>query len=142
MMTVVGCGGSNDRLSASGYARSASATCVHANRTVARIEIPTLSSSRDASIAVARIVAIARSTIDDLRDLRPPEALADAVQKWIALLDQAADELELTSEHLRAKRVDSAVAFATKATVLFDRAEQLVARWRVTSCRGPELPTV
>ena len=34
-------------------------------------------------------------TIEDLREVRPPEALALTVQKWIALLDQGADELEL-----------------------------------------------
>jgi hypothetical protein len=140
MMTVVGCGGGRDRLSASGYARAASTTCVHANRMVARVELPTLSNRQDASRAIARVVTVSRHTIDELRDLRPPGPLAETVEQWIALLDQAADELESMAAQLRAAQVDAALDFGTKATTLFDRAEQLATRLRVTSCRGPELP--
>lgn len=140
MMTVVGCGGGQDRLTASGYARAASSTCAHANRMLERVQIPTLSREHEAARAMTRTVAIARDMIHELRHLRPPEHWAGTVQRWIALLDQAADELELMADHLRAERFDDAVEFGAKATILFDRAEQLVARLRVTSCRGPELP--
>ena len=140
MMTVVGCGGGQDRLSASGYARAANAMCMHADRMVARVEIPRFSSQHDASRAIARIVVITREAVDDLRDLKPPERLSDTVQRWIALLDQAADELEQMAAHVRTGRIDAAVDFGAKATILFDRAEQLDTGLRVTSCRGPELP--
>ena len=140
MMTVVGCGGGQDRLSASGYARAASATCVHANRMVARVELPTLSNPQDASRAMARVVTISRHSIDELGGLRPPDPLAETVEKWIALLDQAADELDSMAAQLRDAQVDAAVDFGAKAMRLFDRAEQLATQLRVTSCRGPELP--
>ena len=142
VMVVAGCGGGSDRLSASAYARAASAVCARGNHTVARIELAPLASAHDASRAMARIVLVERQTIDDLRALRPPEHLADTVQKWIALLDQSADELELMGVRLRAGRTAEAVDFGTKATTLLDRARELVAPFRVTSCRGPELPTV
>ena len=91
---------------------------------------------------MARIVVVQRGTIDDLRDIRPSEQLAGTVQKWIALLDQGADELELMSVRLRAGRTAEAVEYGAKATTLLDRARELVAPLRLTSCRGPVLPTV
>jgi hypothetical protein len=141
-MVVAACGGGSDRLSASGYARAASGVCARANRAVTRISLPSFSLRHDASRSVTHIVVIQRRAIDDLRDLRPPGRLANTVQRWIALLDQAADELELTGSHLRAGRRGEAVAFGAKATTLLERARELVAPLRVTSCHGPELPTV
>jgi hypothetical protein len=91
---------------------------------------------------MAKIVRVQRETIDELRDLRPPEHLSDTVQKWIALLDQSADELELMSARLRSGHGGEAVDFGAKATTLLDRAREVVAPIRVTSCRGPDLPTV
>jgi hypothetical protein len=142
VMVLVGCGGGNRRLSAPEYARAASVVCVRANRAVARVTVPSFSSRRDAVHAMARVVTIERRTIDDLRALRPPGRLADTVQRWIALLDQAADELERTGMHLRAGRDGDAVEYGARATTLLDRARELVAPIRVTSCHGPELPTV
>jgi hypothetical protein len=141
-MVAAACGGGSDRLSAADYARAASETCARANRLIARIEVPPLAESNDAARAMARVVAAERAAIDDLRRLRPPEELADTSQTWIALLDQGADELELMSARLRTGHGAEASAFGAKATTLLDRARELVAQLRVTSCRGPELPTV
>ncbi len=60
---------------------------------------------------MARIVVVQRETIDDLRDIRPSQRLAGTVQKWIALLDQGADELELMSLRLRAGHTDEALDY-------------------------------
>ena len=89
-----------------------------------------------------RIVVVQRATIEELRELRPPEHLAVTVQKWIALLDQGADELELMAVRLRVGRNEEALAYGAKAVTLLDRAREVVAPLRVTSCRGPVLPTV
>jgi hypothetical protein len=91
---------------------------------------------------MTRIVALQRDTIEDLRGVRPPEQLTSTVQKWIALLDQAADELEVMSARLRAGHTDEALEYGAKATTLLDRARELVAPQHVTSCRGPVLPSV
>jgi hypothetical protein len=109
---------------------------------LARVELPPFSAGRDAARATSRAVAISRKAIGDLRGLRPPQRLSDTVQQWLALLDQATDELERMGNNAQDGRVDDAVAFGAKATTLFDRAEQLVAPLRITSCGGPELPTV
>ena len=145
-IAIAGCGGGDERLSAPDYAREASTLCRRANLAVARIEIPPLTARGGASNAAARamtrIVVVQRDTIDDLRGVRPPEQLSTTVQKWIALLDQGADELEKMSLRLRAGHTDQALEYGAKATTLLDRARQLVAPLRVTSCRGPVLPTV
>jgi hypothetical protein len=142
VMVVGGCAGGSDRLSAPEYAREVSDVCRRGNRAVAHIEIPSLTSEHDASRAMARVVVVQRDTIDELRDVRPPDSLAASVQKWIALLDQGADELELMSIRLRAGRTPEAVEYGAKATTLLDRARELIAPLHVTSCRGPVLPTV
>jgi len=143
---LAGCGGGNGRLAAPEYAREASKLCRRGNRAVARVEIPPLiarrGSSRAASRAMAQIVVVQRDTIDHLRDVRPPEALTGTVQKWIALLDQSADELEVMSVRLQKGRTDEALEYGAKATTLLNRARELMAPLRVTSCRGPVLPTV
>jgi hypothetical protein len=142
VMVMGGCGGGSERLSAPEYAREVSTLCRRGNRAIARIEIPPLASERDAARAMTSVVVVQRDTIDDLRGVRPPEALTGTVQKWIALLDQGADELELMSIHLRAGRTGEALDFGVKTTVLLDRARELAAPLQVTACRGPVLPTV
>jgi hypothetical protein len=141
-MVVTACAGGDGRLSAAEYVGQASELCRRGNRAVERVEIPPLTADRDASRAMARIVVVQRGTIDELRGLRPPEHLTDLVQKWIALLDQGADELELMGARLRAGAQADASEYGAKATTLLDRARELVAPLRVTSCRGPALPTV
>ncbi len=146
VMVVAGCGGGNERLTAREYAREASELCRRGNRSVARIDVPritaTADGTRDGARAMTRIVVAQRVTIEGLRELRPPEHLAVTVQKWIALLDQGADELELMAARLRVGRNDEALAYGAKAVTLLDRAREVVAPLRVTSCRGPVLPTV
>jgi len=146
VLVVAGCGGGNERLSARDFAHQASALCRRVNRAVARIELPRFTAASDgtpeAARAVTRIVVVQRDTIDELRDLRPPERLSLTVQKWIALLDQGADELELMALRMRGGHTDDALAYGAKAVILLDRAREVVAPLRVTSCRGPVLPTV
>lgn len=141
-LVVAGCGDASRHLSAPEYAREVSNVCRRGNRAVARIEVPPLTRDRDASRAVARIVVVQRAAIDELRAARPPRSLADTVQRWIALLDQGADELDVMSTRLHAGRTDEAIDYGAKATTLLDRAQELVAPLRVTSCRGFSLPTV
>jgi hypothetical protein len=146
VLLMVGCGGGNSRLAPRAYAREASALCARSNRAVARITVPAIPIAGDGSHAAARalthIVAVERDTIEALRDLRPPERLTDTVQRWIALLDQGADELELMAARLRSGHGTQALDFGAKAVTLLDRAREVAAPLRVTSCRGPMLPAV
>ena len=146
VLLMTGCGGGNGRLSARAYAHEASARCTRNNRAVARVTVPALPvgdhGSRTAARALARIVVVERDTIDSLRALRPPERFAATVQRWIALLDQGADELELMAARLHTGHGAEALDFGAKADTLIDRAREVIAPLGVTSCRGPVLPTV
>jgi hypothetical protein len=141
MITLGGCGGGNERLSAPAFAREASKVCRRGNHAVVRIDIPPLTASGASSRAIARVVVVQRDMIDDLRSVRPPDAVAAIVQKWIALLDQGTDELELMGLRLHAEHTADAADYGAKATMLLGRAREVVAPLRVTSCRGPVLPT-
>jgi hypothetical protein len=136
---MAGCGGGGERLSSSGYVRRASGICTRANRGVARVDLPALDDGRRAADALARVVVIQRSSIDELRGLRPPERLGSLNQRWIALLDQGTDELELMGMRLGDGRRTDADGYADNASKLLYRARTLVAPHGVTSCRGPAL---
>ena len=112
---------------------------MRANRAVARVDLPAPADAERAAAALAKIVAIQRASIDDLRELRPPEQFGSLSQRWIALLDQGTDELELMRTRLRDGRHADAGTYADNASRLLVRARMLVARHGVTSCRGPAL---
>jgi len=139
-MIVSGCGGGDGPLSAARYAHEVSAVCTRTNRAVDRVAMPPLGRRGDATRALARIVEIQRVAIADLRGLRPPDRASGLHQRWIALLDQATDELEQIEHSLsRGHRIE-ARGFADKATTLLARARQVMSPRGVTTCRGPELP--
>jgi hypothetical protein len=138
-VVIAGCGGGGGRLSSSGYVRRASGICARANRAVARVDVPSLADHEGAADAMGRIVVIQRDSIDELRRLRPPERLGSLNQRWIALLDQGTDELELMSAQLRSGRPADADTYADHASKLLARARVLVAPHGVTPCRGPAL---
>ena len=119
-----------------GIRPAASAICVRGNRAVAPVDVPPSSGRRRLGAGAGAVVAVQRD-----RDRRPArvasaERFAGTVQRWIALLDQGADELELMVRACAADR-EPPPTYAAKATTLLDRARELVAPLRVTSCRGP-----
>jgi hypothetical protein len=134
-----GCGGGSARLSAPRYVREASGICSAANRAVGRVQIPSLGDARAAARAVRRVVVIQRDSIDGLRGLKPPERLGSLNQRWIALLDQGTDELDLMRVSLADGKGSLAADYAGKASILLDRAHVLVSAHGVISCRGPAL---
>ena len=84
---------------------------------------------------------IQRSSINGLRGLRSPQGFGTLPERWIALLDQATDELQLMRDALAAGRAVDAAAYGEKASDLLGRAQVLVRARGMTSCRGPELTT-
>lgn len=139
VMVIAGCGGGGERLSSAGYVRRANAICVRANRAVALVDVPALPGGERAALALTQIVRIERDAISDLRGLRPPPRFGALNQRWIALLDQSIDELELVVTRLRGGALAAADTYAGNASKLLARARDLVAPHGVTSCRGPAL---
>jgi hypothetical protein len=141
IVVTAGCGGGAGRLSAPDYVQRASRICVHANVAVAHVTIPPLGERAAAERALVHVVEIQRSSINGLRGLRSPQGFGTLPERWIALLDQATDELQLMRDALAAGRAVDAAAYGEKASDLLGRAQVLVRARGMTSCRGPELTT-
>ena len=76
--------------------------------------------------ALVHVVEIQRSSISGLRGLRSPQGFGTLPERWIALLDQATDELQLMRDALAAGRAVDAAAYGEKASDLLGRAQVLV----------------
>jgi hypothetical protein len=138
-MLAAGCAGGAGRLTATAYVQRASGICAHANLAVARVTIPPLDRRAAARRALRRVVAIQRSSIEGLRGLESPDGFGELAERWIALLDQGTDELQLMGRALADGRGAEAQAYGEKASDLLGRAQVLVTARGMTSCRGPEL---
>ncbi len=91
---------------------------------------------------MARVVVIQRSSIDELRGAAAARGARRAsTQRWIALLDQGTDELELMGAATLATPGAAASRRLRRqgVAILLDRAQVLVGAHGVTSCRGPSL---
>jgi hypothetical protein len=141
VLLVAACGAGSRQLSVPGYTQAASAVCARANRAVGRVDLTELRDPARAARTVRRVVVVQRRSLDELRELRLPQRLATVVPQWLALLDQATDELERMEQDLRRGDDAEADEYAMKAATLLARARDLVAPLRLTSCRGPELTT-
>jgi hypothetical protein len=136
---ATGCGGGGARLSAHEYVKASSAVCARANRAVDRVHVPDLGSSENARRAMGRVVAIHRASVDSLRDLRPPKDYEHTAKVWIALVDQALDELDGMRGALRAGDRRMAISYANKATTLDERSQAIAREHNITPCRVPTL---
>lgn len=134
-----GCGAGNARLSARAYVKASSAVCVRANRAVSRVHVPNLGRAERARRATARVVAIHRASVDSLRDLRPPKDYEHTARIWIALVDQALDELDEMRGALREGDRRTAILYANKATALDERSQTIAREHGITPCGVPAL---
>ncbi|MEX1009060.1 MAG: hypothetical protein WD271_14610 [Acidimicrobiia bacterium] len=126
-----GCGTGNARLSERGFVRESSAVCARANRAIARIETSNLGRLS------AKVVAIHRSSVASLRDLRPPRSYEHTAKVWIALIDQTLDEVDAMRTAMRASHDGEAGAYARKATALEARARAIARGPGITPCLTP-----
>jgi hypothetical protein len=139
LMLTGGCGVGRGRLSAREYVKESSAVCTRANRAVSHIHVPDLGDTAGARRATARVVAIHRASLGSLRDLRPPKDYEHAVKVWIALVDQALDELDEMRQALLDGHSSSAISYANKAAALDQRSQRIAREHGITPCRVPEL---
>jgi hypothetical protein len=128
---LAACGDGGGRLDAQDYVRDTSAVCARANRAIARI------AKTNAMRESVRVVEIHRRTVRSLRGLRPPKASQATANLWIALVDQALDELDAMRAALRARRFGTAADYARKAAMLSRRAVDIAREHHITPCRVP-----
>jgi hypothetical protein len=130
---AAGCGGGNPRLDARGFVRESSAVCARGNRSIDRIQ------TADPGRASARIVTIHRRSVDALRGLQPPRSFEHSAKLWIALIDQALDEVDAMRAARRAGHDAEAKAYAQKAAALDARSRAVARHHEITPCRIPDL---
>jgi hypothetical protein len=139
LVLMGGCGVGKGRLSAREYVKESSAVCSRANREVSRVHVPELGDAARARRATARVVAIHRASIGSLRDLRPPKDYEHMVRVWIALVDQALDELDQMDQALRDGDATGAISYASNATALDQRSQRIAREYGITPCRVPAI---
>ena len=140
-LVAVGCGTGGGRLSVRDYVRRAGDVCRDANAVLARIAVPDLSAARAAPRAMRRAVRVERRAVHELRGLHPPGRLADLHQRWVALLEQGADEMERAAIDAQRGHVVDAAEHRANARLLWARAGTLVASEGMDSCGGPRFTT-
>ena len=128
-----GCGAGRARLSERDFVRESSAVCARANRAIARIETSSLGGLS------AKVVAIHRSSVASLRDLRPPRSYEHTAKVWIALIDQTLDEVDAMRAAMRAGHEGEAGVYARSATALEARARAIARGSGITPCLTPAL---
>ena len=133
-LLAAGCGGDGGPLTMRDYAREARAVCIRADRLAEKV---VNLAPRDVPVsarAAARIVVIRRETLADVRALHAPDQLVDAVPPWLALVDQALDELDAMVVELGLGNPARAYDDWKQAAILTDRARVLAPPLRLSSC--------
>ena len=107
VVPLTGCGGGNERLSASEYRQQAGDICRKANAKLKAFDNPkSVEDFRQLAKKAKRIVGDA---LDDYRDLKPPESLQDAHDRWLKLEDRILTGLD-KAQNLKSEA--EVVAFA------------------------------
>ncbi len=135
------CGSDGGRLSAREFTRRAAATCSRADRRATAVELPALDRPGAAG-AMSRVIDVERDALSDLHTLKPPKALAAAVDEWLATVDQLVVEAEFLRESLRHGDGHLAQSIAIRAARLSLRSQVLATRLGVTGCTVPTPPPV
>lgn len=133
-----GCGG-GERLGPRAYAEHASEICRAATRHAHRVEVPAFTRPARAADAIDALVEEQRSTLSELRDLKPQKERVGAINQWLALLDQMLDEADLVVEQLRATDPTAASESAIRVTALEERGAELARKHGITPCRLADL---
>jgi len=135
---LAACGGGG-RLDRRGFARDAGHVCRHTTNAAA-IHVPPFTETHAAIQALRRVARTERALIASLRDVKPPKSEADAVDAWLALIDQRVDELDFARDALLRGEIGIAFEAAIRADILAHRARAAAEDLDVTPCRLAPIP--
>ncbi len=133
-LVAAGCG-DGGRLTPREFRREASRICRQGNARAQRVDVPPLRDAAAAAREIRRVVATQRSSLRELRDLRPPKDDAMTVEMWLAVVDQLLDEADAVKDALHAHDIVRAREAAGRAAVLDDRARTLASHFGIAPCR-------
>ena len=133
-LLATGCGGGGGPLSMHDYTQRSRAVCTRAERRAGRVADTDPRDLPASARAVAKVVGIRRQALTDLRALHAPDRLVNAAPGWLALFDQALDELDAMGVELRRGNRARADAAWQKAVILTDRARELAPPLGLSAC--------
>jgi hypothetical protein len=114
-VAISGCGGGSERVSAAELVQKANEICRQERSTFERVQAH---APPNASVAADQTSELIKATDDansELRDLKPPEELQSAYDRYLAARDQAVDEMNRGKD--AAESQDSAAYGAAQAAV-------------------------
>ncbi|HSS81169.1 MAG TPA: hypothetical protein VLK24_08240 [Gaiellaceae bacterium] len=88
VVLLAGCGSSQPRLTKAEFTQRATAICSRYGTYLQGLRSNlTAGNAAQAQAAIAQVLPIVRSGIDELQTLRPPQELQDAYDRWLAATD-------------------------------------------------------
>jgi len=134
LVVLAACGG-GPRLTRREFARDASRICRQASERVTQVTVPPFADGRSAALALARVSRRGRDALRELRDLGAPKADATRIDTWLAVLDQALDEVDFAATALDHGDHGVAREAAARAGALDRRGRELGRAYDVAPCR-------
>ncbi|MGH9026244.1 MAG: hypothetical protein ACRDWD_09045 [Acidimicrobiia bacterium] len=122
------------RQSREGFTDEASGICTDANARIGAIAAPDPADPELVANAVSQIIAVQRTAVDDLDNLRPPEGVEPQVDAWLDHLNDVLDEEENVAEAVRAGDPDAATEANAAAAAANTEAEALATELELTAC--------
>lgn len=133
LVLLAACGGSSG-LSKADYVRQANAVCRDGAKQIAALQIPDPDDVAGLPTAAARVVAVQRRTLDQLRAIHPPKGDKAEIAKWIALVDQTVDQAEVSASSQRDGDLKRAATANVNGAALDVRADELARGYGSRMC--------
>jgi hypothetical protein len=128
------CGGGSGDLTKAEYVRAANRVCREAAAQVRALKAPDPGDSVAVARAGARVVAIQRTALTELEQLRPPGADRARITEWTALVDQTLDQATAAVAALRSGDTAAAVTANQHGATLDERADEIARRYGIGAC--------
>jgi hypothetical protein len=143
VLTAIACS-SPGRLTRQEFIDQANTICTDSNGQIAVIAAPDPADPELVADAVSQIVAVQRTAVQDLDDLRPPESIEPEVDEWLGLLSDVLDDEEQVAAAVRDGDPAAADAANADAAATNTEAEAIATDLGLDSCTvagtAPPLP--
>lgn len=132
-LVVAACGGAGGTSKAD-YVKQANAVCRDAAKQVAALRIPSRADVTAMPKAAARVVAVQRRALDQLRAIKPPKPDRTEIAKWVALVDQTIDQADLSAAAQKDGEIQRAITANANGSALDRRADEIARAYGLRMC--------
>jgi hypothetical protein len=132
-VSLAACSGSTVGMSKADYVRRAGTICRTASDAVGKVKADA-SSPDSVGGSIGKVVTIERAAARQLRALRPPTGHADALGRWLTLVDDSLDQLDASARAAAEGDAHSAGAANLHSKDLQQQADAVAQQYGVTAC--------